>query len=195
MNDATMPVRHVAPTYDSPRRPPSSTLGDASHPRSLLFNQFDLVWKFAEEYVLRDIDEAVALWEPSRNVVSVRHHAHGWVADWPDETRTPIPNATAGWILWHIEWWWADTIERVTGGTPIPPETHLWTGSVEGIWRARQAWVRVLCTADLDQRIDTMAAERQTLTEIAAWVNVELMKNLAEINQLALLRANLDAHE
>lgn len=149
------------------------------------------MWRFAEEPVLGTVDEDLALWEPSSHVCTVRHTAKGWVADWPDEEHPPIPDVTIAWVLWHIEWWWSDTISRVQGGPQIPPEAHRWSGDTSGVVAVKQRWDDILASADLDAPIDWVMPEPQPLWFVAAWVNVEFTKNLAEINHLRMLRANV----
>lgn len=148
------------------------------------------MWRFAEEFVLPEIDEELALWEGSSNVCTVRQQADGWVADWPDEDAQPIPEVTIAWLLWHIEWWWTDTLSRVTGQPPLAPDTHRWSGGTAGIHAVKQRWDQVLATADLDAPIEWLMPEPQPLWFVASWVNVELTKNLAEINRVKVSRAN-----
>ena len=161
--------------------------------RVLLQRQLNIMWRFAEEFVLGEIDEGLALWEPSANVCTVHAREDGWVADWPDEDNLPLPEATIAWLLWHIEWWWSDTIGRVNGGPSIAPADHRWTGGATGIAAAKQQWDELLATADLDTPVDWLMPDPQPLWFVASWVNVELTKNLSEINQVKMRRANLDS--
>ncbi|MFK5691394.1 DinB family protein [Ornithinimicrobium sp. LYQ92] len=159
--------------------------------RLLLQRQLSIMWSFAEEFVLGEIDEELALWEPSTNVCTVHRRQDGWVADWPDEDNPPLPEVTIAWLLWHIEWWWSDTISRVTDGTPIAPEDHRWSGGTAGIATAKQQWDTLLAATDLDDPVDWLMPDPQPLWFVASWVNVELTKNLTEINQVKMRRANL----
>lgn len=83
--------------------------------RDVLLRQLELVWGFATQFVVDEVDEELALWEPSGNVVAVRSTADGWVADWPDEEHPPLPDPTIGWLLWHIEWWWTRAADAADG--------------------------------------------------------------------------------
>ncbi|WP_289020314.1 DinB family protein [uncultured Ornithinimicrobium sp.] len=161
--------------------------------RLLLQRQLGIMWRFAEEFVLDQIEDDVALWQPSANVCTVHRSDGGWVADWPDEDALPLPEATIAWLLWHIEWWWSDTIARVDGRGPIAPEDHRWSGGTTGIAVAKQEWDAVLATADLDASVEWLTPEPQPLWFIASWVNVELTKNLAEINNVKCRHANITA--
>lgn len=111
------------------------------------------MWRFAEEFILGQIDEDLALWESSTNVCTVRQGVEGWIADWPDEA-------------------------------------HRWSGDASGISEVKREWDQVLASTDLDVRIEWLMPEPQPLWFIASWVNVELTKNLAEINQVKGRLAN-----
>lgn len=158
--------------------------------RELLQRQLGVMWRFAEQFVVDHLDLDAMLWAPSDHVCTVRATDDGWVADWPDEETQPLPDVSIAWLLWHIEWWWSDTLARVTGRPGIPPEAHRWSGSTDGIVAAKNAWDEFLASADLDELVPWHLPEPQPMWFIASWVNVELTKNLAEINQLMGLRAN-----
>lgn len=163
---------------------------DTGDRRALLTRQLDIAWRFAEAFVIDQVDEDLALWEPSGNACTVRRTEQGWVADWPDEENPPIPDVTIAWVLWHIEWWWTDAAALVEGRPKTPPEEHRWSGGTDGILATKAAWDRVLETTDLDQSVSGLMPEPQPLWFVAGWVNFELTKNLAEINHLKLLHAN-----
>jgi len=158
--------------------------------RAVLRAQLDLVWTFAEHVVVGEVDERLAVWEPTANVVTVHRTEEGWRADWPDEENPPIPSPTAGWVLWHIEWWWSSTIGCVDGRAPLAPEDLRWSGGTDRIGELKRTWDAILDTRDLDEQVRWLTPEPQTLGFIAAWVNFELTKNLSEISQLKLLHAN-----
>ncbi|OLT16908.1 hypothetical protein BJF80_05650 [Serinicoccus sp. CUA-874] len=161
--------------------------------RLLLQRQLNIIWRFAEEFVLDKIDERLALWEPSTNVCTVHQCDDGWVADWPDEDNPPLPEVTIAWLLWHIEWWWSDTISRINGQPPTEPQEHRWSGGTAQIATLKQHWDELLGTTDLDDPVDWLTPDPQPAWFVASWVNVELTKNLAEINQLRMRQTNRDA--
>ncbi len=163
---------------------------DRGDRRTLLIRQLEIAWRFAEAFVLDDVDEALALWAPSGNVCTVHPTTSGWVADWPDEEQPPIPDVMIGWILWHIEWWWTNAAAGTLGRPATPPQEHRWSGGTQGLTAAKAAWDQILGEADLDQPVGGVMPEPQPLWFVAAWVNFELTKNLAEINHLRLLHGN-----
>ena len=159
--------------------------------RDVLLRQLELVWSFARQFVLDSVDEDLALWEPSGNVVTVRRVDDGWVADWPDEEHPPLPDATIGWLLWHIEFWWTNAAAAVDGQPTRAPGRVAWSGSTAGLIAAHDRWLEILGTHDLDALVTGLMPTPRPLSFVAAWVNFELTKNLAEINQLRILHGNL----
>lgn len=161
--------------------------------RELLQRQLSIAWGFAEQFVVGKVDEGLALWEPSSNVCTVHRQTNGWRANWPDEEHSPTPNVTAGWVLWHIEWWWSNTLALVGGADATPPETYLSSGGTDRIQVLKAAWDQVLLERDLDDVVTWPGPTPQPLWFVASWVTFELTKNLAEINALAMSRLNRTA--
>lgn len=158
--------------------------------RDVLLRQLDLAWGFATQFVLNGVDERQALWEPSGNVVTVHSTEDGWIADWPDEERRPLPDATIGWLLWHVEMWWANAADCAEGRRPRTPDQTRWSGSTAGVIAAHDRWVGILGSHDLDAPVLGLMPEARPFSFVAAWVSFELTKNLAEINQLRIQYAN-----
>ena len=158
--------------------------------RDLLLSQFDLARGFGSRFVLDRVDDDLALWEPSDHVATVHRTASGWVADWPDEEHPPLPEATVGWLLWHIEFWWGNAADAVEGRRVRTPGEVSWSGSTDGIRAAGDRWRAILERAALDAPVTGLMPEPRSFSFVASWVTVELTKNLAEINQLRIRRDN-----
>jgi hypothetical protein len=158
--------------------------------RDVLLRQLELVWSFATQFVLDGVHEDLALWEPSGNVVTVHNTDDEWVADWPDEEHPPLPDATIGWLLWHIEFWWTNAADATEGQPTRAPDQVRWSGSTAGVLAAHDRWVGLLNTHDLDALVTGLMPDPRPFAFLAAWVNFELTKNLAEINQLKIQHAN-----
>lgn len=131
-----------------------------------------------------DLDRC--LWRPSANVATVRNVAARWYADEVDEATTPLPEATIGWLMWHIEWWWTNTGRAVAGEPLVMPADQPWSGSTDGLVAAKRAWDNTLATADLEGAVTGLMPTPQPFAFVAAWVNFELTK----INQLLIRQAN-----
>ncbi|WP_068156466.1 DinB family protein [Rhodococcus phenolicus] len=157
-----------------------------------LRTQLDLIMLFADEHVLPRIDEAVVHRAPSANCVDVRRVDGVLVADWPDESASPLPETTIAWLLWHIEWWWSNTIEVCRDGNAVGPDSHEWSGSVDRIRTLADRWRDVLATTNLAKPIAGLMPDDTPLWEVAGWVNFELTKNVAEIGQLLTRYSNTE---
>jgi len=158
--------------------------------REVLQRQLELVWSFATQAVLDGLDETQTLWEPSGNVVTVHHHEDGWVADWPDEEHPPLPDATIGWLLWHIEMWWTNAADATEGRPTRTPDAFRWSGSTAGVIAAHDRWLDILAHHDMDALVSGLMPAPRPFSFVASWVNFELTKNVAEINQLKIPCAN-----
>ncbi|MEU0982821.1 DinB family protein [Streptomyces griseus] len=169
----------------------------------LLRHQFDLTWSLFE-YHLERLDTEDFLWQPAPLCWTVRRRADGrWMPDWAETEPDPVPVPTIGWLSWHIGWWWSTTIEHSSGRAPRDREDIAWPGDAAGAigWlrELRESWLVVLDGLD-DAALDDAALDAaapapwgqgpdHTMAHLAAWVNAELMKNVAEIGQLRMVRA------
>jgi hypothetical protein len=136
--------------------------------------------------------------QPAAHCWTVRPGAGGrWVPDWADAEPAPIPVPTIGWITWHIGWWWTVTIDHTQGRKPRERTEIDWPGdgskTVAWLRDLRTEWLAVLdrlSDADLDGTalFPWQGDPEHTAAHTIAWVNAELMKNVAEIGQLRLLR-------
>lgn len=167
----------------------------------LLRWQFDVAWSLFE-YHLERLEPADFRWEPAAHCWTVRPGADGrWMPDWADAEPDPPPVPTIGWITWHIGWWWTVTIDHAQGRTPRERTEIGWPGdggrTVAWLRDLRTEWLAVLdrlSEADLDGTAPFPWQDdpEHTVAHMAAWVNAELMKNVAEIGQLRLLRLARD---
>ncbi|GAA0833196.1 DinB family protein [Streptosporangium amethystogenes subsp. fukuiense] len=164
----------------------------------LLRWQFDLTWSLFELHLERLRPEDF-LWEPAPHCWTVRPGVDGtWVPDWEDVEPDPVPVPTLGWVTWHLGWWWTVTIDHARGRAPRDREEIGWPGdgraTVDWLRGLRVEWLAVLDRLT-DADLDTTApfpwpdSPELTVAHMTAWVNSELMKNVAEIGQFRLLRA------
>lgn len=157
----------------------------------VLLEQLEIVWGFAERFVLPQIDIPLCTWEPSENTVTVHQHGDQWSADWPEEELLPLGEATVGWLLWHIDWWWGNAVRACRGSDQVAPQEHLWGGSVTSIRASKEEWEQVLRSTPLESAVTDLMPEERPLWFVAGWVNFELTKNISEIGQLIIRRANV----
>ncbi|SCL37187.1 DinB superfamily protein [Micromonospora pallida] len=160
--------------------------------------QFDLTWSLFE-YHLERLEPEDFGWEPATLCWTMRVGPDGgWVPDWADTEPEPVPVPTIGWLTWHLGWWWSVTLDHLEGLAPRERTDVHWPGPGE----PTVTWLRDLRTrwlAVLDRLTDADLARpatfpwqddpAHTVAHTLGWANAELMKNVAEIGQLRLLRA------
>ncbi|MEH1102894.1 DinB family protein [Micromonospora sp. CPCC 205561] len=170
----------------------------SSSSRALLRWQFDLTWSLFE-YHLERLDVADFLWEPAANCWTLRRGPDGaWTPDWADTEPDPVPVPTVGWLTWHVGWWWTVAADHLAGRAARARTDVGWPGAgepcVAWLRRLRTEWLGLLerlTDADLDgpAPFPWQDDPAYTVAHTIGWVNAELMKNVAEIGQLRLLRA------
>jgi hypothetical protein len=160
--------------------------------------QSELTWSLFE-YHLERLEPEDFLWEPVPSCWTLRRAADGtWVPDWAETEPHPVPVPTIGWVSWHIGWWWSVALDHMGGRPPRDRTEIAWPGPGE----PTIAWLRALHTDWLaalarltDADLEATAPfpwpndPDHTVAHMIAWVNAELMKNVAEIGQLRLVRA------
>lgn len=165
--------------------------------QALLVRQFELAWALCAYHLERLVEEDF-LWEPAGTCWTL-HPAPdgGWRPDWAETEPDPVPVPTVAWLSWHIGWWWQTALAHVQGGTPPGPFDVAWPGpgapAVAWLGTLRTRWLTVLdgLTEDDLDAVATFpwpAEAGRTVADLAAWLNVELTKNAAEIGQLRMLR-------
>jgi hypothetical protein len=170
--------------------------------RELLRWQFDLTWSLFELH-LDQLKPEDFRWEPTGHCWTVRQGGDGkWVPDWAETEPDPIPIPTVAWVTWHIGWWWSVTIDHARGRTPRDRTEVAWPGdgqpTIDWLRGLRADWLVVLDRLT-DAELDATAPfpwqndPEMTVAHMVGWVNAELMKNVAEIGQLRLLRAASEA--
>jgi hypothetical protein len=150
--------------------------------------QFELTWSLFE-YHLDLLAPDDILWEPkSAHVFTMRHNGTAWERDWPTPEQESAGVATIGWLTWHIGWWWTAAIDHVR---KQEPREVAWPGPEKAIGWLRglhDEWLQTAETADLEAKTTFPWPDGDmTVAHTVAWVNAELMKNVAEIGQLRRL--------
>lgn len=154
---------------------------------SLVRWQFDMTWRLAAEFHLSHLDDDMCFWTPAPGAFTVRRDDAGsWRADWDDED--PPSPVTIGWLTWHVLWWWGELSLRARGEVPPRREHVLWPGTADAVrdrlTELRAQWTEhlgELSDTDLDRPFAFPWPEPRPFVYAAAWVNSELMKNVAEI--------------
>jgi len=154
--------------------------------------QFQLTWKLASGWTLPNLTTHTCLWEPAPGCWSVRLAPDGsWRPDWAEPEPDPAPPVTIGWITWQIIWWWAGIQSAIRGQTPAAYHEVPWPGSADAVLERLDAlagqWADLLDSltdADLEKPLAYPWPDPRPLRLSLAWVNSELIKNIAEIGTI-----------
>jgi len=124
-----------------------------------------------------------------------------WRADWPEREDYALGPPSIAWLTWHVGFWWSMALDHAFGDGTLAREQITWPGSADGVrdslGRLHDAWVAAIGELDDDalrspERTRWPFAARP-FGDVVAWVNVELMKNAAEIGYARFLYAVRDA--
>lgn len=164
----------------------------------LLRRQSDLTWSLFE-YHLDRLKPDDFLWQPAPRCWTLHPDgAGGWVPDWAETEPEPVPVPTIGWLSWHLGWWLGTATDHLLGHPPRARTDVHWPGpgepAVKWLRELHGSWthaVTQLTETDLDRTASYPQPDvpDQTVAHLLAWANAELMKNVAEIGQLRLIRA------
>jgi hypothetical protein len=165
--------------------------------RSMISFQLDISWQLLE-FHLTGLEDKECLWRPGGKGLHVHHHAGIWRSDWPDRETYDIGPASVSWLTWHIIFWWSMALDHSFGEGKLTREDVQWPGSTadakEKITSLRNDWTAAV-SALSDE--DMLSCERtrwpftnRPFYELAAWLNLELMKNASEIGYVRFLYAS-----
>ena len=162
-----------------------------------LARQLDTSWRLLDLH-LTGLDDPEALWRPAALGPHVHMQSDGrWTADWPEDESYAAGPPSIAWVTWHIGFWWSMVQNQSFGDATLRREDVTWPGSTDAVraWLAdlHDAWVRLVAELSDD---DFQSTDRtrwpmhdRPFGDVVAWVNVELMKNAAEIGSARFLYA------
>lgn len=155
--------------------------------------QFRVAWSLATDVHLARLTTELCLWQPDPSSWTVRRGSDGrWWPDWADTDPVDPAPPSVGWLTWHLAWWWTDALAVVRGSTPADRETVPWAGSaaavVAQLHELAEAWTSAVGALD-DERLHAPTSfpwpNARPLIYTISWANLELMKNVAEIGEVA----------
>ena len=163
--------------------------------RDCLLRQLDIAWALTT-YHLEGLSTEECLRRPAAKGLHVQQGPDGvWRADWPDHEGYDLGPPSIAWLTWHIGFWWSMTIDHSFGDGTLTREDVAWPGSAD----AARTWIGDLhdrWRSELERlsNDDLRSTERtrwpvqdRPFADVIAWVNVELMKNAAEIGYARFL--------
>lgn len=150
--------------------------------------QLDISWQLFM-YHMKDLSDEEALWCKNPNGLQIRRFGEAWKADWPETEDYSIGISSIAWTMWHITFWWRSTIDYSFGKGTLKRENILWPGSVElalkEISILHDEWIRLISEMS-DEQLQSTKYTKWPMSDtnfykVVLWLNVELMKNAAEI--------------
>ena len=165
--------------------------------RNTLQKQLETVWSLAM-YHMDGITDDECLWRPSKRGPHIhRNSSANWDIDWPEHEGYDLGPPSIAWVMWHITFWWSMVIDYSFGSAELTRESIYWPGTAESSRRLIEElydkWSTHLAACP-DSMIRSHELSRwpisdRPLVDIAAWVNIELMKNVSEIGYIRFLYA------
>jgi hypothetical protein len=157
--------------------------------------QFRLTWRLAADVHLPRLTDELCLWQPHPSSWTVHERSDGtWVADWADEDPPDPAPPSVGWLTWHVIWWWSETRAAVRGEPLADRESVHWPGTaartVARLHELAESWTDELATAEVDRAVAYPWPDKRPVIYTLAWVNSELMKNVAEIGEVLNAASN-----
>lgn len=146
---------------------------------------------------LTGLEDDEFFWRPASTGLHLVNESGEWRADWPESEGYEIGPASIAWLTWHILFWWSMVLDHSFGDAALTREKIPCPGSakeaIDRIRQLRKEWqasVARLSEPELHSRARTKwPFGDKPFYELAAWLNLELMKNAAEIGYVRFLYA------
>jgi hypothetical protein len=162
-----------------------------------LIRQLETAWKLAN-FHLDELTLEECLWQPARKGLHVCQVSEGrWRADWPDHQGYSLGPPSIAWLTWHIGFWWSMVLNHSFSDGTLSREDVLWPADADLVrqWlgQLHEEW-RVILEQLTDDDLRSTQRTRwpfqdRPFGDVVAWVNVELVKNAAEIGYARFLYA------
>jgi len=164
--------------------------------RNLIEFQFDISWQMLE-FHLHGLEDEESLWRPASKGLHVVNKSGIWHADWPDSETYDVGPANIAWITWHIIFWWSMSLDYSFGNGTLSRENVYWPGNMtstrERIIQLQNEWRSSVASLSDDELITCERTSwpftNKPFYDLAGWLNLELMKNAAEIGYCRFLYA------
>jgi len=147
---------------------------------------------------LTGLEDDEYYWRPSSIGLHLINESGDWRADWPESEGYETGPASIAWLTWHIIFWWSMVLDHSFGNGTLKRENIRCPGSaqeaVNTILQLKKKW-----EASVDQLSDNelngctrtkWPFNDKPFYELSAWLNIELMKNAAEIGYCRFLYAS-----
>lgn len=164
---------------------------------NLLLRQHETAWRFAA-YHLKGLSTEECLWRPGPTGLHVVSDDGGaWRGEWPEHEGYDLGPPSMAWLLWHMTYWWSMVVDHSFGDASLDRHSVSCPPDAEAIavelTSRHQDWVhRVSGLNDQELRASQRTRwpfQDRPFADVLGWVNVELVKNAAEIGYARFLYA------
>ena len=160
--------------------------------------QFRVAWSLASDVHLPRLTTQMCLWQPHDRSWTVRQGGDGqWWPDWEEPDPVDPPPSSIAWLTWHLTWWWSSAVAVMRDGQAIDRTQLPWAGSADRVvatlTELAGGWADTLASLDAEAMSAPASypwPNPRPLAYTVSWVNLELMKNVAEIGEVANMYAN-----
>ncbi|WP_051217670.1 DinB family protein [Paenibacillus assamensis] len=147
---------------------------------------------------LNGLGEDEYSWRPAEQGLHITFDSGVWRADWPDSESYEIGPPSIAWLSWHIIYWLSMVYNHSFGDRTLQRESVPCFGSareaIAHIYQLKNNWeaaVAELSPQELHKHTRTnWPFSNKSFYELLAWLNLELMKNAAEIGSCRFLCAS-----
>lgn len=161
-----------------------------------LMQQHTIAWSLLQ-YHLDEMGNDECLWKPRHKGLFVNADQNRWTTDWPESEGYDIGPPNIAWLTWHIIFWWSMTINHSFSDGTLKREDIQWPGSIhaakETILHLHDEWATQFGKLSDGDLVSTERTkwpfENKPFSDVAAWLNLELMKNASEIGYCRFLYA------
>lgn len=162
--------------------------------RNTLNFQFEISRELLEIH-LTDLSEEEYHWQPASKGLHISHESGDWRVDWPESEEYDMGPSSIAWLTWHVTYWWSMVLDYSFGNGTLTREDVICSGNIketrQTITHLRDEWEAKVAELSEDE-FTSNERTRWPFTdkpfhELAAWLNLELMKNAAEIGYCRFL--------
>ncbi|MFS0724947.1 DinB family protein [Paenibacillus sp. 1P07SE] len=149
------------------------------------------------DYHLKDLSEEAYHWRPAPASLHIAEQAGVWRADWPSSEGYEIGPPSTAWLLWHMTFWWSMVFDYSFGQASLQREDLAAEGSaaaaVDRLLALRSRWDAAVAelpdAAWMEPGRTRWPFADRSFADLAAWLNLELMKNASELGYSRFLYA------
>ncbi|WP_020618277.1 DinB family protein [Paenibacillus daejeonensis] len=157
------------------------------------------------DYHLTDLTEDEYHWRPAPPGLHIAEHSGVWQPDWPTSEGYDIGPPSSAWLMWHMTYWWSMVLDHTFGQASLQREDIPASGSFaeakSRLLDLRNQWEGAVHKLSPEAWLDTARTRwpfaDRSFADLAAWLNVELMKNASELGYSRFLygsQANYKSH-